>query len=245
MVIDSKDNKLVKYVKRLQDNKFANKECKTLVESPKIVAELMQAGIVDTILVSANYPRLEEVISGPSKVVQISDRISKYIAQTETSTNIFAIVNLSISKHTIGNKILILDTIQDPNNYGAICRNAAAFGFDTILDINCCFAYSNKVTRCSMGNNFKLNIIKSSYSDVERIKKEENLQIFCCDMNGKDIKKTRPKCDKFAIIIGNEGNGVADDLVSIADETISIPMQNDVESLNASVSAGIIMYMLS
>lgn len=242
MIIESKDNKIVKYAKKLESKKFAISEGKTLIESPKIILELLEAGFNIDYIFMAKGKDLCNFAEYKSKIVYISDTVVKYLSQTETSTGVFAIVSTPNSINKLSDKIVILDNIQDPTNYGTICRSALAFGFTTILDINCCYPYSSKVTRCAMGNNFKLNIIKCSCQDIEKIKKENNLEIFCCDMNGKDVKNSRPNGAKFAIIIGNEGNGVSKELTELADSTISIPMSDKVESLNASVSAGIIMY---
>ena len=111
-----------------------------------------------------------------------------------------------------------------------------------IYSINSCYAYSPKVIRCSMGNVFKLNIIDLNYDEFDKIVREEKIELVCCDMMGKVIENSRPNSNKFAIIIGSEGGGVSQNLRKMATSTISIPMQNGVESLNASVSAGIIMY---
>jgi len=239
MLIISKDNKIIKYAKKLLDKKFSKKEKKTLVESPKIINELQGFLDIECILVSEKYQDL--YINNKNKVYIISEQIVNYLSQTETTTGVFAIVNIA-QKDFDNNQYLILDNIQDPTNYGAICRSAVAFGFNNIFDINSTYAYSPKVTRCSMGNNFKCNIKPFDYNSLIEYCNSNQIELICCDMNGKDIKITRPASDKFAIIIGNEGNGVSEVLKQHATQIISIPMNNNVESLNASVSAGIVMF---
>ncbi len=241
MIIESKENKLIKYAKKLQDKKFSKTEQKTLVESPKIVKELLDICKVDYLLVAEKFLREFDNFD-KVKVYTISDSVIKYLSQTETSTGVFAVVKLPDKINSIENKLLILDNIQDPTNYGSICRSAVAFGFKTIIDINCTYAYSPKVTRCSMGNNFKCNIIQMDYESLFNFCESNNIELICCDMSGKDIKNSRPTSDKFAIIIGNEGNGVSEILRNKVTQIISIPMDSNVESLNASVSAGIVMY---
>ncbi len=244
MIIESKDNKLIKYAKKLQDRDFSQKEGKTLVESPKIIKELCDMGLVETVMVSVDAKFDHK---GKFDSVTISSSVAKYLSQTETTTGVFAIV--TIPKYEVNfqhiDRFLILDNIQDPNNLGSIMRSAVAFGYETILCINCTYAYSSKVARCSMGNNFKCKVVKTTYDDIAKLSKEIKCDIICCDMNGISIENSRPNKDKFGIIIGNEGNGVADELRKISTMTIAIPMMGGVESLNASVSAGIIMYNLN
>ena len=241
MIIVSRDNKLIKYAKKLQDRSFSSSEGKTLVESPKIIKELLDNRCIEVETVfTTNLDDIDVVTE--AKIYQISDTVAKYLAQTESTTGVFAIVKIPNKKGICKDKFVVLDNIQDPANYGAIIRSAVAFGYTQILDINCCYAYSNKVTRASMGNNFKVNITKVDIDDIVHLLESGDVDLICCDMNGNDIKNSRPSKAKFGIIIGNEGNGVSKDLRKLATKTVCIPMQNGVESLNASVSAGIIMY---
>ncbi|MBE5735066.1 MAG: RNA methyltransferase [Clostridiales bacterium] len=244
MYISSKDNKIIKYVTKLILPKYSKIEGKTLVESPKIISELLDANMVEYILVTDRNRHNMVLSKAKCDVIDISDSVMRVLSTTETSTGIFAVVKLPQKVTEYGDKSIILDGIQDPSNLGAIIRSAVAFGYNTIFTINSCYAYSPKVIRSSMGTIFKVNMVDVSYDEVERYADINNVALICCDMNGKSIENTRPKADKFAIIIGSEGGGVSDRLRRLATTTISIPMQNGVESLNASVSAGIIMYYL-
>ncbi len=244
MYISSKDNKLIKYAKKLTDSKYSKIEKKTLVESPKIIAELLENHLVESIFV-LNKTKYSDILSkAKCEVIEISETIVKYLSETETSTGIFAVVRLPKATTGCSNKSVILDGIQDPSNLGAIIRSAVAFGYNTVFTISSCYAYSPKVIRTSMGTVFRTNVVEVSYDDLEKIAVDNKIELVCCDMDGKNIENTRPRADKFAIIIGSEGSGVSDRLRRLATTTISIPMQNGVESLNASVSAGIIMYYL-
>ncbi len=248
-MLESKDNKLIKLAKAVQTRKYSEQEKLAFVESPKIINELINCGFVIKYLFVTNEARekYSNICDRVSNVNCISNFLAKNIKDTETSTNIFALVDISNMPKTIGaanDKWLILDNIQDPNNMGAIIRSAVAFGYTNIINIDSTYIYSPKVTRCSMGYNYKVNIKSMDYNSTIAWAKSNNIELITCDMNGKNIKNSRPTSNKFAIIIGNEGNGVSNCLREAADNCVSIPMLNGVESLNASVSASIVMFNL-
>jgi len=246
MIIESKDNKIIKYCLKLQDSKFSNQESKALVESPKVIKDIIDNNIpIEYILsTSTAYNKYNNLINFNNyQRFEISDKLANLISDTETTTGIFAVVNTK-SDYILPNnkKLLVLDNLQDPSNLGAIFRSAVAFDFNNIVLINCCHPYSMKVTRTSMANNFKCNIWKTNKETFIKYAKDSNLHLISCDMNGNNIKNSRPNFNNFAIIIGNEGQGISKELQSVSNETIKIPMNDCVESLNASVSAGIIMF---
>jgi TrmH family RNA methyltransferase len=127
---------------------------------------------------------------------------------------------------------------------GAIIRTACAFGFDTIFTIDSVYPYSAKAIRSSMGYVFTVNFVDVDYSQLEKIKKNNNILFYAADMDGEIIDDIVVNAENVAVIIGNEGQGVSKELRLVADKTVAIPMKNNVESLNASVSASIIMYFL-
>ena len=95
-----------------------------------------------------------------------------------------------------------------------------------------------------MGYIFDVNYIDITYEELFNLKKEHNITFISADMNGENIDSFSNSAEKFAVIIGNEGQGISDKLMQASDRIVSIPMSNGVESLNASVSAGILMYLL-
>ena len=92
---------------------------------------------------------------------------------------------------------------------------------------------------------FDINIIPTTYEELLNIKKEHGMEIIVADMHGECVSNVCKKSPYYAIVIGNEGNGVSTTMKDMADTTVSIPMLNGVESLNASVSASILMYKLN
>ena len=144
-----------------------------------------------------------------------------------------------------GKKLLVLDSIQDPGNMGTIIRSSVAFNIDTIIiNDKCVDIYSDKVIRSSQGMIFKTNIIKEDlHSFITKIKGQ--IPIYGTKVTGGKDLKTLEKISEFAIIMGNEGNGVDPKLLDLCDEYLYIPMNKNCESLNVGVATSIILYELT
>ena len=139
-------------------------------------------------------------------------------------------------------KILLLDGINDPGNLGTMIRSAEAFGFkDVILMPGTADVYNEKTLRASMGSIFRLNILNKTYDDIKKLK--SCYRILSADMDGLDIRNYK-KDSKIIIAIGNEANGLSQEMREITDDFIKIPMEGEIESLNAAIAASIIMNRL-
>lgn len=242
-MITSRSNEIIKYAIKIKDKKYSRNEKKCLVESAKLVRELYSQGIVETILV--DNEKIDRVSDLKGAIMEtISKDIVAYLSDAMTSDGIFAICRIPCKKADNFRRCIVLDGIQDPSNMGAIIRSARAFGFNTILALNCVYPYTFKGIRASMGQIFGVDFVDVTIEQLLTLKEEYKIQLVVADMNGEDISKFQISNNNCGIIIGNEGNGVSKDLRKIADRVVSIPMNDGVESLNASVSAGIIMYIL-
>lgn len=241
-MITSKDNELIKKCINLQSKKYSRLQNKCFVESVKLVKEIYEMGLVEVILVSKS--KLELVSKLKCKIEVIDDRLAKHISSTVMTDGVFAIAKLPNNNEVNYKKCLILDRIQDPSNLGSIIRSACAFGFDTIFTVNSVYPFTPKSIRSSMGYVFKVNFIDVDYNILTEIKEKNNLTFYAADMDGEVIDRVTVTKNNIALIIGNEGQGVDPILRKVADKIVAIPMQNNVESLNASVSASIIMYFL-
>jgi TrmH family RNA methyltransferase len=147
-----------------------------------------------------------------------------------------------LDNRTLSNKLLLLDKVSDPGNMEALMRSAKAFGFDTIvLGSGCVDIYNDKVIRSSQGAIFKLNFINANLVDF--ITNHKEYKIYGTNVvNGIDISQVE-KEEKMGIVLGNEGQGISNEVFDVLDKNIYIPM-NNTESLNVSVAGSIIMYML-
>ena len=239
MLYSSKDNKKIKYVKKLNDKKYRDEFNEFIIEGEHLVQEAYKCGLLKEIVLLEGFS-----IDINVSYIEVTDSIMKYISNLDTPCNILGICKKKNDKLT-GNRLLLLDDIQDPGNMGTIIRSCVAFNMDTIvLNKGCVDIYNPKVLRATQGMIFNVNIITEDlYEFIKNIKGE--YKILGTDVNnGKDLKSIE-KVEKFAIIMGNEGKGVKSNLLDLCDEYIHINMNKNCESLNVAVATSIILYELN
>ena len=236
MIYSSKDNKKIKYIKKLRDKKYRDEFNEFLIEGEHLVLEAYKCGLLKEIVLVDDID-----ISVPK--IFVSESILKYLSQLDNPT----IIGICSKKkdEVIGSKLLLLDDIQDPGNLGTIIRSCVAFNIDTIvLSKGCVDIYNSKVLRATQGMIFNINIVTKDLEEfIKSIKGE--YKILGTDVNnGKNLKDIE-KVEKFAIIMGNEGNGVKSNLLDLCDDYIHIDMNSNCESLNVAVATSIILYELN
>lgn len=233
----SVNNPRIKALKKLQDKKYRDQEGLFLVEGFHLVNEAYNANILEEVFI-VNDIKLDV------KKSFVTDEIISYLSKVNTPQKIIGLCK-KIEQKEIKNKVIALDNIQDPGNLGAIIRSAVAFNFDTILLSNDTVdIYNEKVIRASQGMLFKINFKKCNLlSEIDNLKNND-YQILATNVkDGKNIKNLEKK-EKLCIIMGNEGNGVSEKLLNKSDEFVYIKTNDNCESLNVSVAAGIILYEL-
>ena len=237
MLYSSLDNKKIKMLNKLHLKKYRDREKLFLVEGEHLVSEAYKSGLLkELLLVEGFCYDIDVPINYASKGVM------KYLSKLDTPSKMIGVCEKKENKLT-GNKILILDEIQDPGNLGTIIRNAAAFSVDTvILSGDTVDLYSSKVIRATQGMIFKVNIVVDNLIDVINDLKKNNYKIIGTKVSLANELKTLEKIDKFAIIMGNEGNGVKKEILDLCDTHVYIKMNGNCESLNVAVAAGIILY---
>ena len=234
----SLNNQKIKDLNKLKNKKYRDKKNLFLVEGRHLVEEAKKNGILKEVIMSSTEQFDFDNIS------IASDEVLKYLSDVETPQNIIGVC-LKKENDIIGNKVVVLDDIQDPGNLGTIIRSAVAFNFDTIiLSNNSVDLYNPKVIRASQGMIFKINIKRLDIKNALLDLKNKGYQILATKVTGgKDIK-TLEKNKKLCIIMGNEGNGISDDILSLADDYIYIKMNENCESLNVAVATSIILHQL-
>ncbi len=176
----------------------------------------------------------------------INDSEFHRLADTKNPQGILAVIrqkNYAVEDILEGELFIILDTIQDPGNLGTILRTAEAAGASAvIMNKGCTDIYSPKAVRSTMGSIFRVPFIYSDNLSEEILKiKRAGVKVYAAALKGRSISELRIE-KKRAFIIGNEGNGISEEILALADMEISIPMEGKVESLNAAISAAILMY---
>ncbi|MBR3209459.1 MAG: RNA methyltransferase [Bacilli bacterium] len=236
MLYTSINNKKIKYYKQLKQKKFRDKERKFIVEGEHLVKEAYNNKcLLEVLTPEKSKLKIDATTS------EISESVIKYLTSLQTPTGIFGICKEKENKLKEG-KVLALDGIQDPGNMGTIIRSAAAFNIDTIVvNDKCVDIYSDKVIRASQGLIFSVNIVKKDIKEViEDLK--NNHTIYATKVDGGKTLKDIEKNKNFVIIMGNEGNGVSEELIKLADCNLYIPMNKKCESLNVAVATSIILY---
>lgn len=235
-MIDSVNNEKVKYFKRLRDKKYILEEKKYIVESEHLVEEAYKSGLLLEVITS------KSVVNYDVKTTLVSEKVLKSISLLPSTPNIMGVVKYKEGNEIIGKKIVLLDNVQDPGNVGTIIRSALAFNVDTvILSNDSVNLFNDKMIRSSEGTIFKMNVIKMDLrSAIEKIH-SLGIKVYYADMNG-TIDLDNAKINDYALVLGSEGKGISDYIKELSDESINIPMNNLCESLNVSVTGGIIMY---
>lgn len=234
-MITSVQNEKIKLLKRLlKDKSFM------FLDNPKLISEAVKAGYkIEYLIIKENYAGKTDY--GGENVL-VSEEIFKTFSQTVNSQGLIGILKvekkpLSVPK----SNFLVLDELQDPGNVGTLLRSALGANFKDVYLINCAKVASDKVVRSSMGAIFKLNIFECTKNEF--LNMCFGLHMCYADMYGENIYKTTfPK--NIGIVVGNEGNGVSEELKKVCNKSVSIPMANGLESLNASVAGSIIMYQI-
>lgn len=239
-MITSKQNALIKEIRSLSDKKNRDELGQYIVEGIKPVLEALSLGEKARVIVCTEKGE-NSLPLGVEKTL-VSDEVFKSISEEKTPQGVLGVFYKPQNRlEKASGSVLLLDGVSDPSNVGAIIRTAAASGYQTIyLTENSADAYAQKAVRASMSGIFRVKIIRA---DIEDILSVIDQKIVVADMGGKNVFINKIEGD-FCLVIGNEGRGVSQRLKDLANEIVSIPMQNGVESLNAAVSAGILMYNL-
>ncbi len=178
-------------------------------------------------------------------VYTVSDKLFRAASDTATPQGIAALVEIPAPKPVRADKIsraLILDGVSEPGNIGTIIRTAEAAGVEAIyLMKGCADIYNPKAVRSTMGSIFRMDFINACLSDVLELKKH-GFEIAASALGGSENLYEHKFGDRCAVIIGSEAHGASEELLEVSDVKIRIPMRGNVESLNAAVAAGILMY---
>jgi 23S rRNA methyltransferase len=241
MVITSFDNDKVKYLKKLSKKKYRDLYNEFLVEGRHLVIEAYKHNMLKEIILCEG-----EVTPFDVPYTVVSYEVMKKISEVETPQKIMGICK-KLDDTTIGSRILLLDEIQDPGNMGTIIRSAVAFDIDTIiLSKNCVDLYNPKVVRSTQGMLFHIPILIYDFDELLPMLKELKIPIYATRVEyGTDVSTLKEDEKKrFALLMGNEGNGVHPEYLELSDKNLYIPMSNEVESLNVAIATSILLYEL-
>ena len=242
MIITSLENEKIKNYVKLKDRKYRKKTNTFIVEGFHSVLEAYKSGnIIELIL------EQDEALPMDVPCVYVTEEIINKISSLDTPGKVMALCKMNNHDEIKGEKILLLDNVQDPGNLGTIIRSAAAFNVDTVvLSPDTVDIYSPKVIRATQGMFFHMNIVIGEIEKVIDELKLKEVPIYGTRVEfGEDVRTLKSK-DKirYALVMGNEGNGVRREILDKCDKYLCIPMNDSVESLNVAVATSIIIYEL-
>lgn len=239
MLYTSVENKKIKNIKKLYSKKYRDDFNQFIVEGEHLIIEAYKNNVLmEIILEEGSYIDLDIPKS------YATSNVLKYISGLDTYSKVIGICK-KIKSSAIGDKVLMLDDVQDPGNLGTIIRSCVAFNIDTIiLGENCVDMYNLKVLRATQGMIFNINIIEGNLLDIIPNLRNNGYKIYGTKVNGGKSIKSVEKSKKFAIIVGNEGNGIKESILDMCSDYIYIDMNRKCESLNVGVAASIILYEL-
>ena len=236
-MIDSLDNKKIKELTSLKIKKYRDQYGLFLIEGKHLVDEAKKSGLLEeVILFDDNYDFDKKLI--------VSEKVMKKLSFQDSLPSIMGVCKIKDNK-LIGSKYLLLDGIQDPGNLGTIIRSSLAFGVDTIvLSKDSVDLYNDKVIRSTQGMIFHINIIRCDLEEVIN-KIKGGIKIIGTSLGDSTPLRSIDKLERYALIVGNEGNGVKKEILDLCDDIVRIEMNKDVESLNVGVATSIILYEMS
>lgn len=240
MLITSLDNDRIKGYIKLKDRKYRKKTNTFIVEGRHLVLEAYKAGkIIELIL------EKDEVLPLDLPIVYVTNEIISRISEMETPSTVMALCKMDEEEEVKGEKILMLDGIQDPGNLGTIIRSSLAFNVDTIvLSPECVDLYNPKVIRSTQGMLFGINIVRKELEPIIEDLKQKEIPVYGTRVEyGEDVINLKDKDKKrYALIMGNEGQGVRREILDMCDKYLFIDMNDQVESLNVAVATSILLY---
>lgn len=249
--IESKDNKLYKTIKKLKEKKYRIKEGKFILEGFRIIEEAVKAKIdIEYIIITEdNLSNLKEAEylrdRSEDKIILISENLFISLSSTENPQGILAIAKFkNIEENLNGDFYVVCDKVQDPGNLGTIIRTAHAAGVDgIILTKGTVDIYNEKTIRSTMGSIFYIPIYydDSEFTIIKKLKDKGVALVTTSLQESKNFFNENLK-GKVMLAVGNEGNGISEELFNLADKKVKIPMPGGAESLNVAVASAIILF---
>lgn len=238
-MITSTNNNTIKTFIKLKQKKYRNQFGYYLIEGEHLVNEALKANQVECIITT-------KPLKSNLEVIEVSEEVMAKLAFTKSPSNIMAKCKIDSNNELMMKKrYLILDDLQDPGNIGTLIRSALAFGVDqVILSKNCVDLYNDKLLRAMQGANFHISCIYGDLTEIiEKLQANGVVVVGSALENGQDISLIE-KTEKMAFIVGNEGNGMNQNILDKCDYIGYIPIQT-IESLNVAIAGSILMYHFS
>lgn len=243
--ITSSQNAKVKQYLKLKKKRERDKQNKAVLEGFHLIEEAYQSGLKIEQLFVFDVQRVDaKLLASAEQVYEINMKVAESLAGTVTPQGIFAIIQKPQIESSSLKQVLILDRVQDPGNVGTLIRTADAAGLDAVvMTKGTADAFSDKVLRASQGSVFHIPIIVEE--DIIHFIQQFEGPVYGTALNQvvnyHEVEKGQ---SSFALVLGNEGEGISDEILQTTTQNITIPIYGKAESLNVAIAAGILMFHL-
>jgi TrmH family RNA methyltransferase len=252
-IVQSKQNARLKQLRRAMAYPARDPDGLAGIEGPNLLEEALKAGLrISSIFVGQGFEHLLEPLALPeeTEILLVPPELLDAALATQSPQPVAALVELPdwtwpyiLGPHTSAPLIVVLAGIQDPGNLGTILRSAEAFGANGVIALpGTVSAWNPKSVRASAGSVFRVPVIESCVEDCFTYLREAGARILTTAPVSAQALDQADLTAPIAFLVGNEGNGVPEEIAREADEIVSIPCPGPVESLNAAVAAGIVLY---
>lgn len=243
-IIQSKQNASIKSARKLLQRK--HRKTSYLLERWHLFEEAKASGA--EILQVFVLEEMADRVANISKVKLVSPEVLKELCETQTPQGIVVEVakqSQALPKSFSG-KYLLLEDVQDPGNVGTMIRTADAAGYDGVfLSDKSADIYNQKTLRSMQGSHFHLPIYRGPILDMVEACRKQGIPVLATTLSDVSVDYKAVNTDgNFALVMGNEGQGISQDMAESADQLVHISMPGQAESLNVAVAAGILMFSL-
>lgn len=245
--IESLQNPKIKSWKKLHTKKEREKSGFFFIEGKHLIAEALKSQLtIKELIIQEGLEMPKEWNVTQLSQVYVTERVMKELCETETPQGIAAVCEqpLNVNLPLDEGRYLFIDGVQDPGNLGAMIRTADAAGMSgVVLGHGTTDLFNGKVIRSTQGSLFHLPVQKMDLEEAIELCKDNKLPVFGSSLQGSTYTAIEPQ-KNFALLVGNEGNGIQPELLKLTDQNLYIPIYGEAESLNVAIAAGILLYHL-
>ena len=238
-IIRSLENSRIKLFNSLKMKKYRDRHQLFLVQENHLIKEALKSGCLDTLI-------LREDVDNPfdHEAIRVSSEVMRKLSDNESLNDAIAVCRMREGKLTDPHRLIVLEDVQDPGNVGTIIRTARCFGYDgVLLSSRCADLYNAKTISACQGALFELPVIRKDIREILEYLRANGIRSY-----GTSLKESRflaqiVPAERFALIFGNEGQGMSEETLKRCDECFKIEMDN-FDSLNVAIAMAVASYQM-
>lgn len=254
LLITSPQNPAVKQTRALWQKKARDEAGLFVCEGEHMVQEAARYAGQDVVSVFVSQEKLDayqpllERLGGQTRVFAAPERVMEQLTQVKAPQGIVAVVRKPkpATLEQLGDRVLLLDNVQDPGNVGTMMRTLDAAGFTGMITTKgCADLYGDKALRSTMGSVFRVPLVETedATATLEELS-ARGIETIAAALDGEPFYERKSQRERICLVIGNEGAGIREDVKAACGKVYRLPMVGQAESLNAAVAAAVMMYDL-